>query len=94
MKITKEEILKIANMSNLDLHDDEIPSLIKEIDDVLTYAVRVKEVAADVEEPLTKNVNMFREDVVVKTNPELVLSRSPEREENFFVVPAVLEGNK
>jgi len=94
MKITKEEILKIANMSNLDLHDDEIPSLIKEIDDVLTYAVRVKEVAADVEEPLTKNVNMFREDVVVKTNPELVLSRAPEREENFFVVPAVLQGNK
>ena len=81
-------------MSNLDLHDDEIPSLIKEIDDVLTYAVRVKEVAADVEEPLTKNVNMFREDVVVKTNPELVLSRAPEREENFFVVPAVLQGNK
>ena len=94
MKITKEEILKIANMSNLDLREDEIPSLVKEVDDVLTYAVRVREIAADVEEPSTKNINTFREDIVIKTDPEFVLSRAPEREENFFVVPAVLEGNK
>jgi len=90
-KITREEVLKIARISHLDIHEDEIAPLIKQIDDVLSYAARVKEIASDIEEPPTKNANVFREDVVVKTDPELILSCAPEREENFFVVPAILE---
>ncbi len=93
-KISKEEVLKIAKISSLDIRDDEVQAMIKQLEHVLSYAERVTEVAADVQEPSTKNVNFFREDVVIKTDPELILSRAPEREEDFFVVPAILDNKK
>ena len=93
-KISKEEVLKIAQISSLDIRDDEVQAMVKQLEDVLSYAERVTEVAADTQEPSTKNVNFFREDVVVKTDPERILSRAPEREEDYFVVPAILDNKK
>lgn len=89
--ITREEVLKIARISNLGLTDDEMQSLVEQLKQVLSYAQRVNEVAADIEEPSVKAVNVFREDVVVKKDPELILAQAPEREGDFFVVPAILE---
>ena len=68
-KISKEEALKIARLSHLAIHEDEIASLITHLEDVLSYAARVQEVAADAEQPSDKSVNVFREDIVVKTEP-------------------------
>ena len=93
-KISKEEILKIAQQTHLDVHEDEIAPLKKQLEDVLSYAERVREVAADIEEPSNKNINVFREDVVVRTDSELILSRAPEREGRYFVVPTILENTK
>lgn len=89
--ITKDELLKIAHISNLKLYEEEIPSLIKQIQDLLTYAERVKEVADEVDQPSHKNVNVVREDVVVFTHPESFLAQAPEREGDFFVVPKIIE---
>jgi len=91
IKISKEEVLKIAEMTRVSLREDEIGPMVKHLEGVLSYAERVQEIAADVEEPSNKNVNVFREDVVVKTDPEKILSKAAEREENFFVVPVILE---
>ncbi len=93
-KISREEIIKIAQMSHVDIHADEIPGLLKQLQDVLSYAERVQEGAADVKEPAIKNVNFFREDVVVRTEAALLLARAPQEEENYFVVPAILENKK
>jgi aspartyl-tRNA(Asn)/glutamyl-tRNA(Gln) amidotransferase subunit C len=90
-KITKDELLKIAQMSKLRLDDDEIPSLIKQLEALLTYTERVQEVAKEIELPSNKNVNVMREDVVVRTDAEPILERAPEREEDYFVVPKVIE---
>jgi aspartyl-tRNA(Asn)/glutamyl-tRNA(Gln) amidotransferase subunit C len=92
-KITREEVLKIAKMSQLAIHEDEIPGYIKQLEQVLSYAERVKEIAAEVEEPSNRNVNEFRQDVVDKTNPEPILDQAPVREGDYFVVPVILESN-
>ncbi|MBT3456348.1 Asp-tRNA(Asn)/Glu-tRNA(Gln) amidotransferase subunit GatC [bacterium] len=89
-KITKEEVLKIAELSRIEISDDEIEPIVKQLQDVLSYAQRVKEVAIDVREPLRKNVNIMREDVVIKTDSETILRQAPDREDNFFVVPIIL----
>jgi Asp-tRNA(Asn)/Glu-tRNA(Gln) amidotransferase C subunit len=47
-----------------------------------------------VQEPPVKNVNVFREDVIVQTDPEPILAQAPEREGNYFVVPRILESNE
>lgn len=93
-KISKDEIRKLARLSRLDIHEDEIAPLTKKIDDILSYAERVREIAEDVEEPSNRNINVFREDVVIKTDPEPILAQAPEREEDYFVVPVVLEDNE
>ena len=93
-KVTREELLKIAHMSYLDIHEDEIEQLKNQVGQVISYAERVIEAAADIEEPPIKNVNVFREDVVVKTNPEPILAQAPEREGDYFVVPRILESNE
>jgi len=90
-KITKQELLKIAQSSSVKLYDDEIEPLMGQLDAVLTYAARVKDIARDIEIPSNKNVNVLREDVVTQTNNELILAQAPEREEDYFVVPMILE---
>ena len=91
-KISKEEVLKIAEISHISIREDEIESMIKHLEGVLSYAERVQEVAADIEkEPSNKNVNVFREDVVIKTDPETILCQAPERDQNYFVVPVIIE---
>lgn len=90
-KISKEEVLKIAEISHISVRETEIEPTIKHLDGVLSYAERVQEIAADGEEPSNRNVNVFREDVVIKTDPEAILCQAPEREENYFVVPVIIE---
>lgn len=93
-KVTREEILKIAQMSQLDIQKDEIEPLMSQVEQVLNYAERVKEIATQIQEQPDKNVNVFREDVIVRTDNEPILAQAPEREGNYFVVPMILEGNE
>lgn len=92
MNISKEEVLKIAKISRITLLDHEVEDLIKQLSDVLSYAECVKKVAGEMEDrPSNKNVNFFREDVVSKCDSEEILSRAPEREGAYFVVPKILD---
>lgn len=91
--ITKEEIKKLARISNLAIHDNEIDSLIHNVAAVLSYAARVQEIAAkaSAEQEIVKNVNVYREDVIIKSNASAILAQSPDSQERYFVVPAIIE---
>ena len=89
-KMTKEEVLKMAKLSKLEIHESEIESMVSHLEDVLSYAARVKEISGDAEVPSNKNVNVFREDVVVSSDSSVILNQAPSGEDNFFVVPKIL----
>jgi aspartyl/glutamyl-tRNA(Asn/Gln) amidotransferase C subunit len=89
--IFKEEVLKIAKMSNISLNELEVDVVARQLSAVLSYAACVKEIATDVPESLDKNINVMREDSVVKTDSERILGQAVEREANYFVVPAIIE---
>lgn len=93
-KISKEEVLKLAAISQIEIKPEEIDQVTRQLEEVLSYAARVKEIAADTQELSPKNVNVIREDLVKPTDPELVRAQAPEREQDFFVVPAVLDNQK
>lgn len=93
-KITKEEILKIARMSHLEIQEHEIEPLRVQLESVLSYAERVQEVVGNMQDLSRKQVNIFREDVIVDHDVEPILSQAPEREGDFFVVPAIIEQAK
>ena len=91
-KITKEDIFRLVQMSNIKITEDEIEPLIDNISEVLDYAERVTKFATQaIEEESNKNINVFREDIIIKTNPEPILVEAPEREADYFVVPKILE---
>ncbi len=92
-KISREEVLSIASMSRISLKEDEINPLIEQLDQVLSYAERVTQVATEMlhEEVSNKEINVFRDDLVVPQDPEPILAQAPEREGNYFVVPVILE---
>ncbi|BDC34381.1 hypothetical protein Noda2021_03390 [Candidatus Dependentiae bacterium Noda2021] len=91
VKVTREELLKFAHLSRIDVNESEIESLLKQLNDVLNYARRVQNVAQEAQELLHKNENAWREDEVIKTDPQPLLSNAPEHESGYFVVPVILE---
>ncbi len=92
MSISREEALKIAYISRISLEEHEIESVLKQLTEVLAYAQRVQDLATELDEqPSHKNINVMRNDVVAPSDSEIVLSRAPEREENYFVVPRILD---
>lgn len=90
-KISKEEVKNIAAMTRLAIDESELPSIQQQLDDVLSYAQRVQEIAKDIEIPSNKNINHDREDTVVKSNPEPILAQAPQEEDNYFVVPKIID---
>ncbi|HEX2977866.1 MAG TPA: Asp-tRNA(Asn)/Glu-tRNA(Gln) amidotransferase subunit GatC [Candidatus Babeliales bacterium] len=89
--ITKEELIKLARISKLDLQESEIIPLMTHVQSILAYAKRVKDIANSGEFDHVQQINVLRADVVIRTDNELILSRAPEREGNFFVVPKIIE---
>ena len=93
IKITKEEVYHIARISNIEIYPDEIEEMTQHLQEVLAYAGRVAEIAADVYEPSNKNINVMREDVVARTDTKPILEQAPEEQENYFVVPKIIQNN-
>ena len=91
--ITRKEIEKLARLSCITLSESEIDGMQQHVTAVLTYAARVQEIAKDVTIDSFKNKNVEREDKIIPCNPETILAQAPEREGNFFVVPAIIESN-
>ncbi|OGB84321.1 hypothetical protein A3F66_00865 [candidate division TM6 bacterium RIFCSPHIGHO2_12_FULL_32_22] len=90
MKITREEVFKIAEISKLKIWEEEVDQIIKHLESVLSYAERVQEIVADQDEPSNKNINVMREDVIINTDNEPILKQAPESEDSYFVVPKIL----
>ncbi|MDP3788175.1 MAG: Asp-tRNA(Asn)/Glu-tRNA(Gln) amidotransferase subunit GatC [Candidatus Chromulinivorax sp.] len=89
-KITKDEALKIASFTKLTINDNEIDSVVKQLQDVLAYAERVQDMAKDLDIPTNKNVNRQREDIVISFDSQKILAQAPDAQDNYFVVPKIL----
>ena len=92
-KFDKEELLNIAELSSLKLNEQEADVLVNEIKLFLDYTEELNQVKLAKEVSPVKNVNVFREDVAVKTDSSNLLAQSPQTKNNYFVVPKVLKSN-
>lgn len=94
IKVSRDEVLYIAQLSRIDIAEQEIEPMRKSLEEILSYAARVQELAQAVEFLPSKNINVMREDQVIRTDPTPILASAPVAEDNFFVVPAVLESDQ
>ena len=95
MKIDKNTILKIAKLCRVRVKEEEIEELSSQLSSILDWVDQLNELNTDNIEPLS-NVSMSKlplrkdiEDNKDKSND--VLSNAPEKLENYFVVPKVVE---
>lgn len=89
--ITKDEVRKIAHLSRIAIHEDEMDGLTQQLENVLAYAARVNQVASNQQLPLPNNVNIMRDDVVIPFDVQSIKAQAPEVEADYFVVPSILE---
>ena len=92
--ITKEDIQNLADLARIEVNSEEIESLRSEIDSILGYVGRIKEISGEIGSTLPKLRNVMRDDVVTHKPGEYtedLLSLAPSREKNFLKVKKILE---
>jgi aspartyl-tRNA(Asn)/glutamyl-tRNA(Gln) amidotransferase subunit C len=94
MKLSKEEVLKIANLARLELSVAEVEKYGDQLSAILDYVETLNKLNVDGIEPTAHAVMVptpFRADERALGNSlEKSLSNAPDREETFFKVPKVI----
>jgi aspartyl-tRNA(Asn)/glutamyl-tRNA(Gln) amidotransferase subunit C len=104
MKITREDVTRVAELAHLELSEAEFDTFSRQLDSILTYVEKLNELDTDGVEPMAQVVppggasegqssgTPLREDVVepcaVITE---VLAGAPDPEAPYFRVPKVIE---
>ena len=95
MSITKDTILKIANLAKISITSDETEKLESEISSIISWVETLNEVDTENIEPMTNSLQSslrMREDEVNDGNKTKdILLNSPTEDDNFYVVPKVIE---
>jgi len=95
MSINKETVKKISKLSRIASNEQFEDSMIKDLNSILKFVEQLNELNIKNIEPLSSVVEqkLFqREDVVkIMNEKEDVLKNSPHKNENYFVVPKVIE---
>ena len=94
MKITKDEVIHVANLSRLDMDEESIDMFAGQIGTILEYIDTLKQVDTEGIIPTSHAIsltNAFREDVEKEhLDRDLSLANAPEKEDGNFVVPKVI----
>ena len=94
MKVSKEEILHIADLAHLNLEEEKVEQYLINLQDILNFANIVNEAKVDdldVTVGTNEVKNVFRKDEVKQfDNIEGLMQNAPEQAQNMFKIPKVL----
>lgn len=94
MKVSREEILHIANLAQLELKEEEIDTYILHLQDILNFANIVNNAPVeglDITIGANEAKNVFRKDEIkVFEDRDALLQNAPEKEQNMFKIPKVI----
>jgi len=94
MKISKEELLHIAKLSDLEIKENEIEEYLKNLEDILNYTETIDKIdLSKLDETIgaTEDYNVFRKDEVKQfDNIDQMIENGPEVDRNMFKIPKVL----
>ena len=95
MKITREDVLRVAELAHLELSDAEIDLFGRQLDSTLTYADKLNELDTAGVEPMVHGIEgrqMTRPDAVGESLPRKeALRNAPDQSEGCFKVPRIIE---
>ena len=95
MSIDKNQVKKIAKLSRVSLDESKLESLSKDLASILNFVEQLNELDTKKTEPLTSIVEKTLEPRTDKINDgkikNEILKNSPDKNEDFFIVPKVVE---
>jgi aspartyl-tRNA(Asn)/glutamyl-tRNA(Gln) amidotransferase subunit C len=95
MKITAEEVDRIAVLARLRLTAEEKSHLVRQLDNILEYMDKLNQLDTAQIEAFSYRVDTMpalRDDVVTnQPDPEALLANAPDRDGTFFKVPKIIE---
>jgi aspartyl-tRNA(Asn)/glutamyl-tRNA(Gln) amidotransferase subunit C len=99
VKITREDVERVAELAYLDLSEDELEKYRRQIDEILDYIGKLNKLDTSSVEPMAQVLAddqaadaTMREDLVVPSAvAEDVLRQAPDPEPPYFRVPKVIE---
>ena len=95
MSVDLETVRRIARLARIAVTDDDVPDLQGELNAILSFVEQLNEVDVRGIEPMTSVTPMAmkkRQDGVTDGGyPELVVRDAPSTDDNFFLVPKVVE---
>lgn len=94
MKITLDEIKRLEKLSALSSSEEKLKTLIKDFEQIAEFVEQVKNV--NIEELESNNrilsIDELRDDVVEKSlDQKTILMNAPEKNEEAFIVPKVVD---
>jgi aspartyl-tRNA(Asn)/glutamyl-tRNA(Gln) amidotransferase subunit C len=95
MRITREEVQRVALLARLRLTPQEESQLTEQLDHILGYMEKLAELDTSNVEPFSHAVdavNVVREDIITnRPNADALLANAPDRDATNFKVPKIIE---
>jgi len=99
MKISREDVLHVAELAHLELSESEVENLRGQLDAILTYIDKLKQLDVSAVEPMAQvlhsgasSVGALRDDIVRKSDvADAILEQAPEAKKPYFRVPKVIQ---
>lgn len=95
MSVDKATVRRIAKLARIALPEERVEPMMAELNGILGWIEQLQEVNVEGVEPMTSVVAQklrMREDIVTAGgNAAAIVANAPLTEDNFFVVPKVVE---
>lgn len=99
MKISREEVLRVAELAHLELSPEEVETYRGQLEDILTYIAKLEQLDVNGVEPMAQVLQAtadahpeLRDDALRPCDvAERVLVQAPDALKPFFRVPKVIE---
>ena len=104
MKISREDVVKVAELAHLGLSPAEVDTYREQLDAILTYVDKLRTLDTRKVEPMAQVLHTAATSDVQESHPELredvlrpcdvaepVLAQAPDAQPPFFRVPRVIE---
>ncbi len=95
MPIDKNQVKKVAKLSRISLDDSKLETLSKDLVSILNFVEQLNKLDTNEIKPLTSIIDKSldaRDDTVSDGQiKDQILKNSPEKNEDFFIVPKVVD---
>ena len=93
--LDKDTVKKIALLARIEVPEENLEPIAQDLTNILSWVEQLSEVDTDGVEEMTSVADMslhLRKDVVTSGNqPDLVLQNAPDKADNCYLVPKVVE---